>query len=221
MAQSRKLSQGDAQASQRQAVIFLILFLLAFLPYVNTLFNQFVYDDGFQVVGNPYAHSFKYLRQIFTTTVWSFLGAQGVSNYYRPMMTLGYLLTYQVAGLTPFTYHLVNVLLNGIVVWLVFAILRKLSGERVALIAAGLFALHPIHTEPVAWIAAVTDLELAIFYLATFLLYLKLPDARNKSLARAAMCGCFILSLLSKEQAMTLPVLAVLFEHFYRDDRSP
>jgi tetratricopeptide (TPR) repeat protein len=211
---------APAQPTHRSASTFLVLLLVACVPYANTLFNQFVYDDGFQVVGNPYAHSFKYLRQIFTTTVWSFLGAQGVSNYYRPMMTLGYLLTCQVAGLTPFTYHLVNVLLNGIVVWLVFAILRKLSGDRVALIATGLFALHPIHTEPVAWIAAVTDLELAVFYLATFLLYLKLPDGRNKSLARAAMCGCFILALLSKEQAMTLPVLALLFEHFYRDDRS-
>jgi tetratricopeptide (TPR) repeat protein len=223
MASSATLASAPsapAQGTHRRTSTFLVLFLVACVPYANTLFNQFVYDDGFQVVGNPYAHSFKYLRQIFTTTVWSFLGAQGVSNYYRPMMTLGYLLTYQVAGLTPFTYHLVNVLLNGIVVWLVFAILRRLSGERVALIAAGLFALHPIHTEPVAWIAAVTDLELAVFYLATFLLYLKLPDAGNKSLARAAMCGCFILALLSKEQAMTLPVLALLYEHFYRDDRS-
>ena len=63
--------------NRRELVTFLILFLLGFLPYVNTLFNNFVYDDSFQVVENPYAHSFKFLRQIFTTTVWSFQGAQG------------------------------------------------------------------------------------------------------------------------------------------------
>src|SRR5579863_767786 len=206
--------------TNRDVITFLILFLLAFLPYANILFNAFVYDDGFQVVGNPYAHSFKYLRQIFTTSVWSFQGAQGVSNYYRPMMTLGYLLTYQVAGLVPFSFHLANILLNGIVVWLVFLILRRFSGERVALVAAGLFALHPIHTEAVAWIAAVTDLELAVFYLATFLFYLRLPEAKNKFWSRAIMCAFFALALLSKEQAMTLPVFAMLFEHFYRDDRS-
>src|SRR5579863_10366823 len=206
--------------TNRDVITFLILFLLAFLPYANILFNAFVYDDGFQVVGNPYAHSFRYLRQIFTTTVWSFQGAQGVSNYYRPIMTLGYLLTYQIAGLVPFSFHLANIVLDGIVVWLVFLILRRFSGERVALIAAGLFALHPIHTEPVAWIAAVTDLELAVFYLTTFLLFLKLPERTNKTRVRAAMCGCFVLALLSKEQAMTLPVLALLYEHFYRDDRA-
>ncbi len=215
-----RAKQRISPESNREAGIFLILFLLAFLPYANTLFNDFVYDDGFQVVQNPYAHSFKYLRQIFTTTVWSFQGAQGVTNYFRPMMTFGYLLTYQIAGSIPFSYHLANLVLNGVVVWLVFYILRRLSDERVAFLAAGLFALHPIHTESVAWIAAVTDLELALFYLATFLLYLKLPEAKEHKIgARFAMCAMFALALLSKEQAMTLPVFVTLFEYFYRDDR--
>ncbi len=213
---------GDAARKEknRDAGTFLILFVLAFLPYFNIFLNQFVYDDGFQVVANPYAHSFRYLPRIFTTSVWSFQGAQGVSNYYRPMMTLGYLLAYQIAGLVPFSFHLMSIVLNAAVVWLVFLILRRFSGERVALIAAGLFALHPIHTEPVAWIAAVTDLELAVFYLGTFLLFLKLPEAKNGLRRRAAMCICFALALLSKEQAMTLPVFVMIFEHFYRDDRS-
>ena len=217
---AEKLSKPAPQGNNRDLVTFVILFFLAFLPYSNIFFNQFVYDDGFQLVGNPYAHSFKYLRQIFTTSVWSFQGAQGFANYYRPMMTLGYLLTYQVAGLVPFSFHLVNVLLNGIVVWLIFLILRRLSGERVALVAAGLFALHPIHTETVTWIAGVTDLELSVFYLAAFFFYLKLPESKNETWTRAAMCVCCTLALLSKEQAMTLPVVAMIFEYFYRDDRS-
>src|SRR5579863_2524226 len=97
MARPAKLSGKATRETNRDVVTFLILFLLAVLPYVNIVFNEFVYDDGFQVVANPYAHSFRYLRRIFTTTVWSFQGAQGVSNYYRPMMTFGYLLTYQIA----------------------------------------------------------------------------------------------------------------------------
>lgn len=220
MARAAKLGSKTPPETNRDVIVFLILFLLAVLPYSNIFFNWFVNDDAFQVVTNPYAHSFKYLQQIFTTSVWSFLGAQGISNYYRPMMTFGYLLTYQIAGLVPFSYHMVSILLHGTVVWLVFLILRRFSGERVALVAAGLFALHPIHTEAVAWIAAVTDLELAVFYLATFLFYVKLPDAKNKSWTRAMMCVSFALALLSKEQAMTLPALAMLFEHFYRDDHS-
>jgi Flp pilus assembly protein TadD len=103
---------------------------------------------------------------------------------------------------------------------LVFCFLRRLSGERAALIAAGLFALHPIHTESVAWIAGVTDLELAVFYLLTFLLYLRLADPGKGFGVRAAMCASYALALLSKEQAMTLPILVTVFEHFYQHDRT-
>ena len=206
--------------TQREIVTYLVLSVLAFLPYVNTLLNSFVYDDYFQVVQNPYVHSFRYLRQIFGTTVWSFQGAQGITNYYRPMMSFGYLLLYQIAGAVPFSFHLANILLNIVVVLLVFSVLRRLSGERVGLIAAGLFALHPLHTESVAWVAGVTDLELAVFYLLTFLFFLRLSEPEKGYGWRAAMCGSFALALLSKEQAMTLPILATLFEHFYRDDRT-
>ncbi len=198
----------------------MVLFLLASLPYANTLFNNFVYDDGHQVVENPYVHSFRYLREIFATTVWSFQGAQGVTNYYRPLMSFGYLLCYQIAGLVPFTFHLVNIVLQAAIVFLVFCFLRRLTGEQVALIAAGLFALHPIHTESVAWIAAITDLELALFYLLAFLLYLRISNPARQLGLVAAMCASFALALLSKEQAITLPVLASVFEHFYREDRA-
>jgi tetratricopeptide (TPR) repeat protein len=135
-------------------------------------------------------------------------------------MSFGYLLCYQIAGAVPFSFHLANILLNIVAVLLFFSVARRLSGERVGLIAAGLFALHPLHTESVAWVAGVTDIELAVFYLLTFLLYLRLSEPGKGYGGRAALWGSFVLALLSKEQAMTLPVLATLFEHFYRDDRA-
>jgi Tfp pilus assembly protein PilF len=209
----------SSSANDREVLNCLALFLLAFLAYANTLVGSFVYDDNYQVVENPYAHSFRYLPKIFSTSVWSFQGAQGPTNYFRPMMTFGYLLFYQIAGPVPFSFHLANIVLHALIVLLVFFILRRLSGERIALVAAGLFALHPIHTESVAWIAGVTDLELAFFYLLAFLLYLRLEDPDSGSGTRIAMCASFALALLSKEQAITLPVLATLFEHFFRKDR--
>jgi tetratricopeptide (TPR) repeat protein len=82
--------------------------------------------------------------------------------------------------------------------------------------------LHPIHTESVAWIAAVTDLELTFFYLITFGLFLSLarPGGGHSKRLLAVMGATFLLALLSKEQAMTLPALATVYEHFYREDRS-
>ncbi len=215
-----RLRARETPESRRETLIYLALSLLAFIPYANTLRGGFVYDDYFQVVENPYVHSFHYLPEMFTTTVWSFQGAQGVTNYYRPLMTFGYLLTYQIAGPISFSFHLASIVLNVVVVLLVFSLVRRLSGERIALVSAGLFALHPLHTESVAWVAGVTDLELAVFYLLTFIFYLRLPEEGKENRWRAAMCVSFVLALLSKEQAMTLPVLLTLYEYFYREDRA-
>src|SRR5258708_37224086 len=154
----------SSSANDREVLNCLALFLLAFMAYANTLVGSFVYDDNYQVVENPYAHSFRYLPKIFSTSVWSFQGAQGQTNYFRPMMTFGYLLFYQIAGPLPFSFHLANIVLHALIVPLVFFILRRLSGERIALVAAGLFALHPIHPWRVASIAGGADLTLAFFY---------------------------------------------------------
>jgi tetratricopeptide (TPR) repeat protein len=193
----------------------------ATLPYLSILFNGFVYDDDTQVVQNPYVQSFQYLKEIFTANVWSFLGPT-VSNYYRPMMTLGYLICYKIFGLQPYGFHLVSLALHALIVYLVFVLTERLTRDRGwAFVASAWFALHPIHTESVAWIAAVTDLELTFFYLITFGLFLATarPGGRCSERLLAVMGGTFLLALLSKEPAMTLPALATVYEHFYREDR--
>jgi protein O-mannosyl-transferase len=206
---------------KRRSLVGVVL-LLAFLAYANTLLHGFVYDDHFQIEGNPYVHSFRYVDRIFTTTVWSFQGAEGQTNYYRPLMTFGYLLCDRVFQSSPIGFHLVNLLLNCVVVYLVVALSAALFGdESVALLAAAIFAVHPVHTEVVAWVAAVTELDLAVFFLLAFLLFLRLQGEQGKRriLTLTMMSGSFVLALLSKEQAMTLPLLATLYEHLYREDR--
>jgi protein O-mannosyl-transferase len=197
------------------------LLFLALLVYCNTLLNGFVYDDHFQVEQNPYVQSFKYVDKILTTTVWSFQGLEGKTNYYRPLMTLGFLVCNKVFQSFPAGFHVVNVLLNCLVVWLVFLACSLLFLDDIAaLAAAAIFALHPIHTEVVAWIASVTELEMAIFYLASFIFFLRLGSlsAKRKTTAGILMCVCFLLGLLSKEQAITLAAVATIYEHFYRSD---
>jgi tetratricopeptide (TPR) repeat protein len=194
----------------------------ATLPYLNILINGFVYDDDAQVIQNPYVRSFRYLKEIFTTNVWSFSGVV-VSNYYRPVMTLGYLVCYKLFGMQAYGFHLVSLLLHVLVVCLVFVLTERLTGNRVcAFVAGALFALHPVHTESVAWIAAVTDLEVTFFYLLTFGIFLAVarPGGRRSEPLVAAMGVTFLLALFSKEQAMTLPALATVYEHFFREDRS-
>jgi tetratricopeptide (TPR) repeat protein len=93
--------------------------------------------------------------------------------------------------------------------------------RALAFVAALLFAVHPVHAEAVDWISAVTELELTVFFLATFWFFLRAagPQGKCSGPAKLGMLGCYILALLSKEQALTLPLLATVYEHFYRDDR--
>lgn len=202
--------------------LYILLTLTAIVPYLNTLLNAFVYDDNTQVMNNPYIQSFRHVKEIFSTTVWSYVGAQGLSNYYRPMMTFGYLVCFQLFGKVAYGFHLVNVLIHALVVCILFAVTEKLFHDRrLAFVTAMLFALHPIHTESVAWIAAVTDLELTFFYLVTFWFFLRAatPQGGRSPWALLGLTLSFLLALLSKEQALTLPVLATIFEHGYREDR--
>ncbi len=210
----------------RWSDIFLIsiLILLSALPYANALRNGFVYDDTAQVLNNPYIQNFRHLREIFTTTVWSYFGDfRGTSNYYRPIMTLGYLLCHRFFGPRPYGFHLANLIFHAGVVCILFLVTRRMfQTVSLSFVAAAVFALHPIHTEAVDWIAAVTELELTFFYLLTFWFFLGLPrpGERGSGLAQTGMVGSFVLALLSKEQAITLPVLATIYEHLYRSDRA-
>ena len=216
----RKMNLALSSGGKKKTAVLGLVLFCSFLVYANTLFHGFVYDDHFQVEGNPYVHSFRYIGRIFTSTVWSFQGAEGQTNYYRPLMTFGYLLCDRVFQSFPLGFHLVNLLLNCAVVWLVFAVCAALfNDEAVALVAAALFAVHPIHSEVVAWIAAVTELELAVFYLLGFLLYLRAGRGKRPVVTAALMCASYGLALLSKEQGITLALLATIYEHGYRADR--
>jgi protein O-mannosyl-transferase len=194
------------------------------LPYLNTLHNGFVYDDSDQVLNNPYIRNFHHLREILTTNVWSYRGGEpGTSNYYRPLMLLSYLLCFAFFGPHALGFHAMNVLFHATTVIMVFKVAERMFRQSsVAFATAVIFALHPVHTESVAWIAALTDLQLTFFYLLAFWIFLGLPSWRGRRwlMAQLALAASFTLALFSKEPAATLPALASVYEHFYRDDRA-
>jgi len=217
------LSGTQRSIFRTDALLLALLLALAALPYLNTLHNRFVYDDNTQVVNNPYLQNFHHLKEIFTTPVWSFLGGDYPRNYYRPLMSFGYLLCYQLYGPVPAIFHLVNLVVNLLVVLLLFLVTKRMFNDRLlAFVAAALFAVHPVHSESVAWIAAITDLELTLFYLLAFWFFLGLSKVRGPRLilSHLSMAVSFALALLAKEPAVTLVALATLYEHCCREDRN-
>ncbi len=217
-------SLNDVTGNSRRTLLGCLL-LLTFLAYANSLANGFVYDDHTEIERNPYVHSVKYVGTLLSTSVLAFhgKGKQEIRNYYRPVTGLEFLLCYKLFGLFPPGFHLFSLLMHCLIVCLVYAVTAELvSDQNFALIAAAFFALHPIHTEAVDWLGAVSDLEVSIFYLAAFWLFLRLgrEHGRRAIGTQAAMLGSFLVATLSKEIAMTLPVMATLYEYFCRADRS-
>ncbi len=148
---------------------------------------------------------------------------------YHPLTWISYGLDAAVWGKNPRGFHATSVLLHAfntfLVVWLVFRLLQApaLSPElhqqrslRVAGLTGILFGIHPLHVESVAWISERKDVLYAFFLLLAILAYLDF--ARNRPGKNRKYYGLclffFVLALLSKPMAVTLPLVLLIVDFF-------
>ena len=188
------------------------LFALCFVVYGNALSGEFVWDDQTQIVRNETIHSLDNIPKAFTMPLWAFVESSStrVNRYYRPLQNVIFTLTYQIDGLSPRIFHLVNVVLHALACVLVFLICREMGLSNLAcLVAAAVFAVHPIHSEAVAWISGLGEVMCGLFYFAAVWMFMRYLNSRN--VVWTATSGvCFFLALLSKEMAATFPIVAAL-----------
>lgn len=191
---------------------WLIPVVLAVVVYAPAFFGELVWDDA--IVVNKQILVFKNVGDVFSPPDHI---PQWAKNYYRPVVVLTYLLDHSLFGssasLGP---HVSNILFHALVTFFVWIFatqcLRNLPNSRWgAVLAAGIFAVHPIHTESVSWITGRSDTVAAMFMMPSIVAALYYRDRRARwSLALAP--GLFLLAVLSKEVALsTLLVLPVLF----------
>lgn len=209
---SHSSGQGSS-ASDRVSVLFLFLFSL--LLYVGTTRFDFVVDDSLLLARNPYVLSFHYIKEIFSQDFWGFRGASGATGFYRPVVMVTLLVGRVLFGPSPAGYHLVNVILNGLVVVLVYRLARLLWPRGNGPLWAGaLFAALPLHTENVAPISGISDLECALFMLLSAWIYLRPGDSRPRFLKTSSWLAAatFLLAALSKEVALVLPLFLIFYD---------
>ena len=196
----------------------LLILLAVTLVYANSLSNGFVFDDIGTIVENKYIKDFgRNLPSFFTT---SYFKISGVEGSYRPIATLSYYLLYAIFGLNPFGYHLASVILHFLNAVLLYFLLDRFLGNRLtALFAALMFACHPVISEAVNCISYNEDLLSALFYFLAFWFHIK-AAADDKNVKKGFYVFsliCFLLGLLSKEMAITLPVMIVLYDAVSRE----
>jgi tetratricopeptide (TPR) repeat protein len=196
-----------------------LLVFVCVVVYFNSLSNGFVYDDYAVIIENKYLK----LPGINVASFFnrSYFNIAGGEASYRPVATLSYYLTYAIAGLNPFFYHFLSVILHIVNVVLVYRLVNLILKHRSsALIAGLLFACHPALTEAVNCIAYNEDLLAAVFFLPAFLFYLKSSTngLKSNSITYGLSLFFFLLGLLSKEMAITLPAIILLYDVSFRNN---
>jgi tetratricopeptide (TPR) repeat protein len=162
------------------------------------------WDDDHYLLKNP----------LFDRLSWAAVGEVFTSFIcvnYHPLTILSYLLEFSIAGFEPWIYHLTNVLLHGAAAAAAYLLGRTwLESRPAAFLAALVFAVHPLKVESVAWISERKDVLCALFYFAALAFYGRRLDGGGAACYWLALAA-FILALLSKAMAVSLPAVLVIY----------
>ena len=181
--------------------------LLSVGIHAGSLWQGFAFDDGPEVVDNAYLRSLGDAGKAFSTASWAGAGS-GEVPMYRPLTTISYSLNYAAGGLAPFGFHLVNVLIDALVVALVLALaVRAGLSLPGAFVAALFFAVHPVHVEAVANVAGRKELLVAAFSIGAVLAHREAVRRGGMALLLAPVLVAG--ALLSKESGLAVVGLVV------------
>jgi protein O-mannosyl-transferase len=207
-----------------------VLAALCLVAYANSLPNPFQFDDIQGIVRNPTIRDLDRIPSYFTDIATS---ALATGRDWRPILQTTYALNYAMGGLNPIGYRITNLLLHIGTSWLIFLVVGEifrlgriaitpLSATTPGLMAAFLFAIHPVNSEAVNYIWARSSVLMALFYLLAFYCFLRGPRSEQPQSRNwhAAGLVSFVLSIGTKAAGVTLPAVLVLYEVLFRNPYS-
>lgn len=195
--------------SHRVILAAVLLVLAAVAVYSPIRHHSFIaMDDGAYVESNEVvkggltAHGVR----------WAFGGIHVIN--WHPITLLSHMADVSMFGLNAGGHHLVSLLIHVANTLLLFFFLNRVTGAfgRSALVAAW-FSLHPLHVEPVAWIADRKDLLCGFFFLLTLFAYRRYVERPGIS-RYLAVAFFFLLGLMSKSTLITLPFVLLLLDYW-------
>lgn len=164
---------------------------------------------------NEYFSNYHETTHLTWKSIWDFFSHYYVIMY-QPLPVMSFAVNYHFTGLDTFPLHLVNLCFHVANVILVFQFIKLLTSNiNIAIIVSLLFGIHPMNVEAVSWISARSSSMYTFFYLFALIYYLKYlkQDFKSKNLIITAIF--FLLSLFSKAQAVTLPVMLLLIDFYF------
>jgi tetratricopeptide (TPR) repeat protein len=206
-----------------------LLFVVCFVAYGNTIGNDYAYDDAVVITENAFTkQGIAGIPDIFkrNTFAGSYEGVPLLERY-RPLSLATFAVERTLLGANPHVGHFINVVLFATAVCLLLAFLRRLLAHRedtetpgrVAFVAALLFAVHPVHTEIVANIKGRDEILVLAGALSSMLFILKYLDQRRRRHLVLAFL-CFAIAMFAKENALTFLAVVPLTVFTYRKGKA-
>ena len=203
---------GISQGSTASLLILGLLVAASFLPAV---WAGFVWDD-FLLTKLKAVSSWEGIWQLWFDPSTAYLQRDAVEGHYWPLLYTTFWIEHKLWGFNPLGYHAVNLLLHFVNTVLLWRLLSRL-GVPGAWLAAAVFAVHPLHTESVAWVISRKDQLSALFYLTAFFMWIRfIEEPRPKRYVSALLL--FAAALLCKSVAITLPA-ALLIWQWWKEGR--
>lgn len=223
--QNKKHTPHIKQKSETQKVMSpvkyawaLVIAVIAFLLYSNTIGHDYALDDSGAITGNRYVQEgFSGVFKLLKVEFWHFANVH--LGYYRPLALITFAIEHQFFHGNPHISHFVNCLIFAFSGFMLFIVLNKIFNAYNALFPffiALLFVAHPIHTEIVANIKGRDEL-LSFFNVMLMLWFaLKFTDTKKIFYLILSLLFCY-LGMLSKETALTGVMLLPVFLFYYKD----
>lgn len=195
-------ASGDPPRARRDWIAFPLLAIVALAAYQHVVHAGFIWDDDAHVTPPG-------LRSLHG--LWRIWFEPGATQQYYPALYSAFWLEHRMWGDAASGYHLVNIALHALAACLLFCVLRRLSVPG-AVLAAALFAAHPVCAESVAWISEQKNTLSAVFFFSAGLTYLRFDKGRRPGMYALGI-ALFVVALLSKSVTATLPaaLLVVLW----------
>lgn len=191
--------------------------VVAVVASVNSLGNDFAYDDILVVERNEDIHNLRTLPGTFLKPYWP--GPHGRAlGLWRPLTTWVFGVQWALWQGSPVGFHVVNVLLKALAAVLVAVLLGRLMPAPAALLGGLIFAVHPVHVEAVANVVGMSELLAANLHLGACLVAVRSPG-RVGVRRLSVIGGLFLAAVLAKESAVTLPGAVLLIDAAGRELR--
>jgi len=197
-----------------------IIAILGLTCYSNAINNDFVRDDEVFIVRNPAIKDLGNILSFFIDPA-TYSSQEDMSDdAYRPMMVLSFAIDYHYFKLNPIYYHLENIVFHIFNTILLYFLLCAIFNNSIfSFLSSLIFLTHPAQTEAISWISGRADVLFLFFYLLSFLLYVKYKEKPDKKYLFSLSPILFILAILSKEMAITLPLGLVLYELLLKNNK--